>query len=416
MASARLYVNEKKVKKDKKTAVYCLIHIENKSVKINTGVSVALNRWDKIKGRIKGVDKDAKDDNLIIDKCLAAINEIFVRYRLQGKILTSDLLLREYHNPTHYIDFYAWFDKKITDRVRAKEIGAISGKHHRVVLNKLKAFKAELTFAEIDLKFITSFRTWLRGPQNGNSANTIQKGFGYLSAYLNIAIREEIITKNPVELLNLKRTEVNMVYLTEAELKKLVEYYDKYEFQENYHITLRHFLFMCFTGVRISDLQRLKIENVQENTLKFIPYKTRAQKGKELHVPLIDKARKLINDEGSKSELLFKVYSDQKMNEYLKKIADLAGIKKRISNHSGRHTFATNFLRKTKNVVVLQQILGHSNISETMKYVHVSSKDIDDEMQIFNSLILNEKSINEIDNPPVKPPPTAPGGSFNNHS
>lgn len=395
MASARLFVNEKTVKKDGKTAVYCLVHIDNKSIKINTGVSVPLDRWDKTKGRIKGTDKDTKDNNLVIDKCLAAINEIFVRYRLQSKILTADLLLREYHNPTHYIDFYAWFDKKITDRVKAKEIGAVSGKHHRVVLNKLKAFKSELTFAEIDLKFVSSFRTWLRGPQNGNSVNTIQKGFGYLRAYLNIAIREEIITANPVELLNLKRTEVNMVYLTEAELKKLVEYYDRNEFQENYHITLRHFLFMCFTGVRISDLQRLKKENIQENTLKFIPYKTRAQKGKELHVPLIDKVRKLIADEGRESGVLFKVYSDQKMNKYLKKIADLAGIKKQMRNHSGRHTFATNFLRKTKNVAVLQQILGHSNISETMKYVHVSSKDIDDEMHIFNNLILKEKVIDK---------------------
>ena len=60
MASARLFLNEKTVKKDGKTAVYALVHLENKSIKINTGVSVALDRFDKAKGRVKGTDKDAK--------------------------------------------------------------------------------------------------------------------------------------------------------------------------------------------------------------------------------------------------------------------------------------------------------------------------------------------------------------------
>lgn len=383
MAAARLFVNEKTVKKDGKAAVYALIHIENKSIKINTGVSVALDRFDKVKGRVRGNDKDANDANLCIDKCLSSINEIFVRYRLQHKILTSDLLLREYHNPTHYIDFYVWMDKKILSRVKNKEIGAGSGRHHRVLLNKLKKYKTELTFAEIDLKFINLFRAWLRGPENNNSLNTVQKTFGYFRAYLNIAFREEIINVNPLDFMILRRTEVNMVYLTEAELKKLIDYYKKEEFQENYHKTLRHFLFMCLTGVRISDLKRLKKESIRENTLKFVPYKTRSQKGAELHVPLLDTAKKLIKDENSQNNFLFDVISDQKMNEYLKKIADLGGVHKKIRNHSGRHTFATLFLEKTNDIASLQKILGHSRITETMKYAHVSTNKIDVEMANF---------------------------------
>ncbi|MDP2114494.1 MAG: hypothetical protein Q8K69_10605, partial [Bacteroidota bacterium] len=103
MASARLFVNEKTVKKNGECAVYALVHIENKSIKINSGVSVALDRFDKVKGRVRGNDKTANDANLIIDKCLSAINEIFVRYRLQHRILTADLLLREYKNPSLYV-------------------------------------------------------------------------------------------------------------------------------------------------------------------------------------------------------------------------------------------------------------------------------------------------------------------------
>lgn len=386
MAAARLFINKKTVKKDGKSAVYALVHIDNKSIKINTGVSVALDRFDLKKGRVRGNTKEDTDANLIIDRCLSTINQIFVRYRLQNRILTADLLLREYKNPSLYIDFYEFIDKKISERVKNKEIGAVSGVHHRVLINKLKLYKKTLSFAEIDLKFITSFRNWCRISQ-GNSVNTIQKILGYFRAYLNIAKREEIISVNPFDNLRLKRIDTQRVYLTELELKKLVGFYDKKEFQDNLQRTLRHFLFMCFTGIRISDFIRMKKENLQENTLKFIPYKTNSKKQIELHIPLISIAQKLIREENSQTGFLFNPISEQKMNEQLKEIADLAGINKDISNHSARHTFATMFLEKTSDVATLQKILGHSNISETMTYVHISNKKVDAQMKKFDSEI-----------------------------
>ncbi len=162
MATGRLFINENAIKKDGKAAVYALVHIDYKSIKINTGVCVEPARFDKVKGRVRGTAKADKDANLIIDKCLASINEIFVRYRLQERVLTADLLLREYKNPSMYVDFYAFMDKKILDRVKSKDIGATSGKHHRVLLNKLKEYKKTLSFAEIDLKMITNFRNFCR--------------------------------------------------------------------------------------------------------------------------------------------------------------------------------------------------------------------------------------------------------------
>ena len=385
MAAARLFINEKTVKKDGTTAVYALVHIGNKSLKINTRVSVDPNKFDKRKDRIKGNDKETADNNLIIDKCLSAINEIFVRYRLQHKKLTPDLLLREYHNPTNYIDFYAWMDQKLKDRLKAKEITASSERHQRVLLNKLKGFKSELSFAEIDLKFISLFRASLRA--DGNGINTVQKMFGYFRAYLNMAVREEIISVNPLDFIELRRVPTQIIYLTELEFKKLWGFYERNEYQENYHRVLRHFLFMCLTGVRISDLKRLMPSSVQDGNLVFIPYKTRTKKEKELTIPLVSAAQRLIEDENSLSGYLFEVYSEQKMNEYLKNIASLGGIPKKIRNHAGRHTFATLFLEKTSDVATLQRLLGHSNVSETMKYVHLSSKKITDQMANFDRLL-----------------------------
>ncbi|MGQ8334904.1 phage integrase SAM-like domain and Arm DNA-binding domain-containing protein [Sunxiuqinia sp. A32] len=244
MAHPRLYINEKTVKKNGTVAVYALVHLNNKTVKINTGISVLVEKFDKIKGRIRGNSKEVKDGNLIIDSCLSKINEIFVRYRLQQKELTADLLRREYKNPTYYVDFYEFLDNKITERVTNKDIGTISAKHHRVLLNKLKDFKPKLSFSEIDLKLITQFRNYCRVTRK-NDINTIHKMLSYWQTYINIAIREEIITSNPFDNFRFKRIEPQRVYLTEQELKNLIELYEAGRLPDHLQRTLRHFLFMC---------------------------------------------------------------------------------------------------------------------------------------------------------------------------
>ena len=386
MAHARLYVDEKKKKKNGFVSIYCLVHIESKTIKINTNVSVIYERFDIAKGRIKGSTAADKDNNLIIDRCLSLINEIFVRYRLQHRILTADLLLREYKNPTLYIDFYGFLDKAITERVKNKDIGTITAKHHRVLLHKLKDFKAILSFTEIDLKFIISFRNYCRVTKK-NEVNTVSKMLSYWQTYMNIAKREEIITANPFDNIQFNRISTQRAYLTENELKSLIELYNGQTIPENLHQTLRHFLFMCFTGIRISDFLRLKFENVQENVLKFIPHKTNSKKRVELHIPLISKAKKLIQDEASETNFVFNAIAEQQMNIQLKKIAPLAGVHKEITNHSARHTFATLFLEKTSDVATLQRILGHSNIRETMIYVHISNTKINSQMLNFDNLL-----------------------------
>ena len=386
MAAGKIYVNEKLVKKNGTVAVYAQVNVGNQSVRINTGICVELARLDKVKGRVKGTSKADKDANLIIDKCLATINEIFVRYRLQHRILTADLLIREYKNPSMYVDFYAYMDKKIIERIKNKDIGATSGKHHRVLLNKLKEYKKNLSFAEIDLKMINSFKNYCRITKK-NDVNTVHKMLSYWQTYMNIAKREEIISSNPFDNIQFKRIEPQRIYLTDMELKKMFELYEKEELPEHLHRTLRHFLFMCLTGVRISDFIRLKTENVQENALRFVPHKTSAMKRKELHVTLIDRAIQLIKNEDSPTDFIFQSISEQKMNEQLKEIAAAAKIKKEITNHSARHTFATNFIELTSDVATLQKILGHSNIRETMLYVHVSTGKIDQQMNNFGSLL-----------------------------
>lgn len=386
MVYERVSINEQKVRKDGTVAVYALVEIENRLIRINTGVTVKPERFDKIKGRIKGTSPAVKDDNLIIGYCLSRINEIQIKYRLQYRTLTAKLFLKEYKNPSMKIDFYDFMDKKIIERVKNKEIEEVSAKHHRVLLNRLKEFKKSLIFAEIDLKFIFAFRDWLRISKNYND-NTLRKILGYFKAYLNIAKCQEIIKVNPFDKFKIKRVEAHRTYLTDTELKKLFALYKAETLPDHLQRTLRYFLFMCYTGLRISDFIRLKKDNVQENALCFIPHKTSSQKQKIVYVPLITIAKELIQDENSESDFVFQPINEQKMNYQLKDILAELKIKRKITNHSARHTFATLFIEKTSSVATLQKILGHSNISETMIYVHISNAMIDTQMTNFGRLL-----------------------------
>ncbi len=386
MSSVRVQINERYIKKDGTAAVYAVVSCSDRSIRINTGVLVAPIKFDKIKGQVKGSSKQVKDENLIIDNCLSRITKIQIQYRLQYMELTASRFFKEYRNPSLYIDFYKYMDEMLIERVKAREISETSERHQRVTLNKLKEYKSTLVFAEIDHRFIEDFRKWLR-VEKGNSVNTIDKTLGCFKAYLNIAQRDQIISSNPFDLIVRRREKTKRYYLTEDEFRDIIGVYDDQQLPEDLHRTLRHFLFMCLTGVRISDFMRLCKSNVHDGVLRFIPYKTRAQKQLEAHVPLIEKANELIADENSQLPQLFLSFKEQKFNGQLKEIMNIVGIKKPITSHSARHTFAHMFLEFTNDVVTLQKILGHSNIEDTMVYVHISNKKIDEQMRNFNSLL-----------------------------
>lgn len=385
MAISKVYIDPKKAKKNGELSVYILVHIDYKSVKFNTGVSCKQADFDLKTCRISGNTKKVKDDNLIIETCMARINEIFVRYRLQNIPLTADLLKNEWKNPTRRIDFHNFLKEAIEER----KIDVTNGtyKHHKSFAKKIKAFKENLAFAEINADFIESFSRWLKTKDGGSlDVNTVHGQLRRFRAFLNIALRKGIINENPFVRVRLRKKQTDRVYLTKDELENLWTLYTRNELSGSHQSVLRHFLFMCFTGVRISDLKLLTENNVIGRMLVFSVFKTKNTKDSMIKVPLTKQALQLIIDEEREDIRLFDCISDQKMNSYIKTICKKIGIHKQVTNHTGRHTFATLWLKETKNLAVLQKLLGHSDIKETMIYVHVDDQMMLDDMNVFQNI------------------------------
>jgi len=407
MAISKVYIDPKKKKKNGEVTVYVLVHIDYKSVKFNTGVSCIQADFDLKSCRIKGNSKKVADDNLIIETCLARLNEVFVRYRLQNIPLTAELLKNEWKNPTRRIDFHSFLKESIEECTTDVTTG--THRNHLAFATKIKNFRKSIFFSEINPDFIDKFSRWLKTKEGGSlSINTVHGQLRRFRAFLYVAVKKGVITENPFTKVRLRKKSSERIYLTKEELTLLWNLYNKRDLPDYLQKVLRHFLFMCFTGLRVSDFKRLSTENVVGKMLVFSVFKTKNTKDNLIRVPLTKQALQLIIDEDNQDDQLFKCISDQKMNEYIKKIIAKLEIDKHITNHTGRHTFATLWMKETKNLAVLQKLLGHSDIKETMIYVHV-----DDQMMINDMGIFQQNIFKTHLQPTIKIPGSIPEPGMN---
>lgn len=388
MAAIKVYQDPKKTKKNGEASIFVTVNLHYKKLFFFTGVSCAPEKFDPENNRIKGASKKVKDENLIIDRCVATINDIFVRYRLQNIEITPELLKREWKNPARRIDFYAFFDEVIKERKNDIEDSTI--KQHRSSIEKLKEFKPVLSFTEIDNDLIENYRRWLKTKKH-NDINTIHTALKNFKTYVNIAKRKGVISESPFDSYHIRKATPERVFLTEKELEALWIRYNKKWHSDGNQTVLRHFLFMCFTGLRISDLKSITAENVVGDKLIFFPVKTRNTRRKSVKIPLNSYAKQLIADEGAHSGPLFACLSEPQMNTKIKLIIQADKIYKDLTLHCARHTFATIWLNKTKDVIALQQLLGHNDIKQTMIYVHITDNMIVNEMKNFNDALFKTK-------------------------
>jgi site-specific recombinase XerD len=184
----------------------------------------------------------------------------------------------------------------------------------------------------------------------GNNENTIRKTMKNLSIYMNDAVKKELIRTNPIHELKLRGSrEANVEALTEEELKQLIEMYTDDILAETEQRVLGFFLFMCFSSLHITDAKTLTIEQIAGNEFCYMRTKMLNVRPKIVHIPISDPLQRLITEQkGKRTEGLLweNMISDQKINSKLKKIAEYAGIKKRLSAKVGRHTFATTITFK----------------------------------------------------------------------
>lgn len=243
----------------------------------------------------------------------------------------------------------------------------------------LKYNTNDLPLGRIDPYFITGFEMYLK-IQRSCSHNTTVRYLRNIRKIVKLCFANGWIKQDPFVYIKLKLKTVNTEFLSEEELNTINGKNFKYERLQQ---VADVFLFACFTGYAYSDLKHLTIDNLvkEENGQEWIH--ARRQKTDMLsHVPILPIVRNILDkyknhDYCLKHNVLLPVLSNQKLNAYLKEIADICGITKNITCHVARHTFATTVtLNNDIPIESVSKMLGHSSISMTQNYAKLLDKKV----------------------------------------
>jgi integrase/recombinase XerD len=372
--SVKVVPRKELLKADNTAPLYLQSFIDGKRIVIFLNISVPVDCFCAknqivLANKTKGISKQqAYDYNLLINQARGKANNIFTEFRLSGRSMTADLFRNEFTNPSAKYCLIEFIEKQIKEE-EIKEAGTIST--YKQALLKLKLFKDKIPFSDLNENLIENFHKWMKIKER-LSDNTCFKHHARVNYFINQAIKKGIKIQNPYgrDGFSIKRIKGNREYLINSEIKALVELFYNDKLPAYLKESLGKYLFSCFCGgLRISDIHNVGPEDIREGFLSFIPKKTKNLL-KIIDIPINDTALQFV--QYRKGIKFFDKAPDQLINRHLKEIAALAKVKKTLTFHTARHTFATAYLAASGSVEVLKEILGHSKIEDTMIYVHIS--------------------------------------------
>jgi integrase len=366
------------------TAIVQLEIYKNRERKyISTGVIVDPGSWDDKNSKVTKSHPRAEEYNMTLHDLLQRIEAVLRKGKLMEKEYGIDdivELINHDDSPSLY-DFITnevEKDLRITDKTKKDLLNT---------RNRIHTFRNDLRLQQIDYRFIMDLDNHFRSL--GYSINTIGKLHKNLKRFLNLAIKYKILSKNDYPYLNFKveRETTKRAALSYNEVIALEEL--TYTPSSVNAIVKDLFLFACYTGLRISDVIRLKPSYCKSSkdgwVLEFKTFKAK----KMAYLPLrslfkseetFSKPEQILNRYYNEfNDSVFPKLPESRINRHLKEIAKEADITKNVTFHMGRHTFGTIMATKIP-LATLQSLMQHSDIKTTMIYVNISNDMIDDSL------------------------------------
>jgi len=233
-------------------------------------------------------------------------------------------------------------------------------------LKHLQAFTSgRIQFSAVTDDWLETFKIYLVTKVSQNTAHTY---FGKIKAALNQAVKDKIIISNPCNVVSqIKRQDTERTFLDLGEIEKLAQTPCRK------HDVKRAFLFSCFAGLRLSDIRTLQWQQIKGDTIEYRQKKT---KGFE-YLDLSAMAKKILNERPNPKILnmqntnIFNIPSQSQLGRVLRQWCKDAGIDKRVSFHTARHTFATLALTQGVDLYTVSKLLGHKTIQATQIYAKI---------------------------------------------
>ena len=375
-------LRKNRVNKEGLSNVAVRITIGGEAVEFNTHLSVPPNLWNPI-GRLNGRTKEAQKANDALHKIRADIgahhDTIYEKYGYVTPEKLRDAYLGVEIQRNTLLSLYKikveQKENLVGKTIRSTTLSKYLATRKRVAdFIQYQYKKEDLPVKEVDFQFVTDYEVYLRTVCNCGH-NSCVKHLRYLKQIISIALKNRYITNDPFDDYKLGYKPVNKEFLIEPEIKKLMnKKFGAKRLEEVRDV----FLFQIFTGLAYIDAANLTKENIFEDGLgqKWIRL-TRQKSSVQANIPLLDVPLSILKKyNGLENGKLLPIHTNQKMNEYLKEIAALCGINKRLTTHCGRHSFSTLMLTKGISIESVSKMLGHTNITTTQIYAKVLNQKI----------------------------------------
>lgn len=384
-------LNSKQTAKGTST-IYCRIVMDNLRKQFSTGIDIPSNEWDKLKQKAKGKSIENKTINLHIDQIKNKLTEAETRLMIEktDNYSIEDIYLifkgeYEENTPTLLKLFKERLDKM--EKLVGSEYTIRTFRKFKEVFKHVKDFLrdsykiSDISFKKLDFKFIQDFQEYLLIKKK-HKPITINKIIQRVNQIVLLAVKYKYIQEHPFKGYKPLKEVKQLVFLTEEEVKTL----ENFQFaQERLERVRDYYLFSVYTGLAYNEAFGLKEEHIIKGFdgqlwIKMIRQKTQ----REINIPLLPQALKIIQKYhiAEDQEYILPTISNQKMNSYLKEVAEIVGIKKNLTHHTARKTFAsTILLYNNVPIEIVSKLLGHGNISITQKsYAQVINKNISNHM------------------------------------
>lgn len=384
-------LNSKQTAKGTST-IYCRIVMDNLRKQFSTGIDIPSNEWDKLKQKAKGKSIENKTINLHIDQIKNKLTEAETRLMIEkpDNYSIEDIYLifkgeYEENTPTLLKLFKERLDKM--EKLVGSEYTIRTFRKFKEVFKHVKDFLrdsykiSDISFKKLDFKFIQNFQEYLL-IQKKHKPITINKIIQRVNQIVLLGVKYKYIQEHPFKGYKPLKEAKQLVFLTEEEVKTL----ENFQFiQERLERVRDYYLFSVYTGLAYNEAFGLKEEHIIKGFdgqlwIKMIRQKTQ----REINIPLLPQALKIIQKYhiAEDQEYILPTISNQKMNSYLKEVAEIVGIKKNLTHHTARKTFAsTILLYNNVPIEIVSKLLGHGNISVTQKsYAQVINKSVSNHM------------------------------------
>jgi site-specific recombinase XerD len=393
-----------KTRKNKRNEfpIYVRITVNGKRAELSTHRFVDDHGWDTKSQRVKPRAVNAIQINSYLDMMRGRIQEIYNSLIVSDEEISAvkikEVITGQEIKPkiTHktILEAFDYHNLKIEEQVKIGKV--VKKTHTRYITTKAKVEsfmkhqykKDDMPLPEMRLRFVTEFEHYLLTVDKLQS-NTAHKYIKNLKKIMNMSVGLDWIPSNPFNNFRCSYTSPEREILTQEELNLIMQKDIDIERLDEVRDV---FIFCCYTGFAYSDAYKFERDAITKGIDGEYWLSTNRQKtGTRESVPLLPIAFDIIqkyrdNEYCVKHDKLLPVNSNQRYNAYLKEIADICGIKKKITTHIARHTFATTVtLANGVPIETVSSMLGHNSIRTTQIYAKVVEKKVSEDMQLLKA-------------------------------